>query len=302
MLPTEPEICIKVFICYSHDDQELRNRLEQHLSALIYSGKITIWQDQKILPGANWEDQINAHLGEADLILLLISASFISSQYCWNKELRTALQRHKDGSARIIPIILKPVDFQDTPLGQLQALPTGIKPITRWSNQDEAFEDVVRGIRTTIEDLRATPREQQRKREQSKQQWLSAGEEHWNAGCHTEAIAAYEQAIRLDPNFVLAYNGKGAALSCLGRHEEAISAYEQAIRLDPNFAISYHNKGTSLYILERYEEALSAHEQAIRLDPKDIYYYGKSSTLEKLGRRTEAKLVDWKVIISKIWG
>jgi hypothetical protein len=80
MSPAKAEICAKVFVCYSHDDEALRNRLEQHLSTLIYSGKITIWQDQKIPLGANWEDQINTHLSEADLILLLISASFIASK------------------------------------------------------------------------------------------------------------------------------------------------------------------------------------------------------------------------------
>src|SRR5215469_15127066 len=121
MSPSESAISVKVFICYSHADQELRHRLEEHLSALIYSGKITIWQDQKIPLGANWEDQINTHLSEADLILPLVSASFIASKYCWNKEVQIALARHKEGTARVVPIILRPVHWQDTPLGQLQA-------------------------------------------------------------------------------------------------------------------------------------------------------------------------------------
>ena len=112
----KPETSIRVFISYAHTDKELRKELEEHLSALKYSGKITIWQDQEIPAGANWEDQINTHLNEADLILLLISANFIASKYCWNKEVKTALRRHNDGNVRVIPIILKPVDFQDTPL------------------------------------------------------------------------------------------------------------------------------------------------------------------------------------------
>ena len=84
MPPIESEISVKVFICYSHADQDLRQELEEHLSPLIYAGKITIWQDQQIPLGANWRDQINTRLNEADLILPFISAKFIASQYCWN--------------------------------------------------------------------------------------------------------------------------------------------------------------------------------------------------------------------------
>ena len=150
MQPIEPDISIKIFISYSHADQELHKKLEDHLSVLKYSGEITIWQDQEIPPGANWEDQIDTHLNGADMILLLISASFIASNYCWNKEVQAALQRHKAGTVRVIPIILKPVHWQNTPLGQLQALPTGAKPVTQWNDHDAAFEDVVRGIQGIV--------------------------------------------------------------------------------------------------------------------------------------------------------
>ena len=159
MPPAEPQISVKVFISYSHADHELRNKLEEHLSPLKYTGKITIWQDQEIPPGTNWEDQINTHLNEADLILLLISASFIASKYCWNKEVQTALQRHKAGKVRVIPIILRRVSWQDTPLGQLQALPTEAKPITQWNDLDDALDDVVQGIRMVVENLLITLRE-----------------------------------------------------------------------------------------------------------------------------------------------
>jgi hypothetical protein len=173
MQPTESEASIKVFVSYSHADQELCKKLEDHLSSLKYSGKITIWQDQEIPPGATWGDQIYTQLNNADLILLLISASFIASKYCWSKEVEIALQRHKDGNARVVPIILKPVHWQDTPLGQLQALPTGAKPVTRWNDQDDAFEDVVSGIRKVVEDLRVTLREQYQKRWQSESKDIS---------------------------------------------------------------------------------------------------------------------------------
>ena len=98
-------------------------------------------------------NQIHTHLNKADLILLLISASFIASKYCWNREVEIALQRHKDGNVWVLPIILRPVYWQGTPLGQLQALPTGAKPVTRWNDPDDAFEDVVLGIRKVVGDF-----------------------------------------------------------------------------------------------------------------------------------------------------
>lgn len=146
MSSLELKIRIKVFISYAHEDRDLRKKLEDHLSSLKHSGEISIWQDQEIPLGANWKDQINTHLDEAHLILLLVSSSFLASDYCWNKEVQAALSRHKVGTVRVVPIILRPVNWQNTPLGQLQALPRGAKPVTQWDNQDAALEDVVRGI------------------------------------------------------------------------------------------------------------------------------------------------------------
>ena len=154
MRPIEPERSVKVFISYAHADQELHKKLIDHLRSLKHSEKILIWQDKEIPLGVNWKDQINIHLDEAHLILLLVSANFIASDYCWNKEVQAALERHKAGTVRVVPIILKPVHWQDTPLGQLQALPTEAKPVSQWDDQDAALEDVVRGIRRIVQDLR----------------------------------------------------------------------------------------------------------------------------------------------------
>jgi ABC-type branched-subunit amino acid transport system substrate-binding protein len=141
---------IKVFISYAHEDQELHKKLRKHLSLLERSGQITIWQDQEILAGEDWENQIDLRLNEADLILLLVSASFIASNYCWNKEVQAALQRHSTGMVRVIPVILRPVHWKEPPLGQLQALPTEAKPVTQWNDHDAALDNVVQGIRHAI--------------------------------------------------------------------------------------------------------------------------------------------------------
>src|SRR5436305_13692624 len=156
MQSPELEICVKVFVSYAHEDQEYHQKLLQHLSLLMHSGKITIWHDQELLAGVDWENQINTRLSEADIILLLISANFLASKYCWNKEFQVALSRHKRGEAWIIPIIVKPVDWRSSPLGQFQVLPTGSKPVTQWNDLEAAFEDVVQGIRKVVEQSQVT--------------------------------------------------------------------------------------------------------------------------------------------------
>ncbi|HEY6409108.1 MAG TPA: tetratricopeptide repeat protein [Ktedonobacteraceae bacterium] len=124
----------------------------------------------------------------------------------------------------------------------------------------------------------------------TKEQWLDEGNALINLKRDEEAIVAYEQAIRLDPNFAFAYIGKGTALYDLKRDEEALASYEQAIRLDPNYADAYYNKGAAFYYLTRYEEAIAAYDQAIRLDPNLAFaYYGKGMALEALKKSTEAQ-------------
>ena len=90
-------------------------------------------------------------MNTADIILLLISADFLASDYCYSTELARALQRQEQGTARVIPVLLRPVDWRIAPLNHLQALPTNNRPITLWENRDEAFENVARGIRAVVD-------------------------------------------------------------------------------------------------------------------------------------------------------
>jgi hypothetical protein len=131
----------------------LRDELEKHLAVLQRQGVITSWHDRKIGAGSEWEKQIDTHLDTAHLILLLISADFLASDYCYDVELKRAMERHEAGQARVIPIILRNVDWQGAPFGALQALPINARPITSWENRDDAFADVARGIRAAIEEF-----------------------------------------------------------------------------------------------------------------------------------------------------
>lgn len=141
----------KVFMSYSHKDEELRNELGSHLAALRRQGLISEWYDRKILPGDVIGEQISDQLLAADIVLLLVSADFIASNYCYEREMSVALQRHENNEAVVIPIILRDVDWHSTPLGKLNALPTDGKPVMMHGNQDAAFADVARGIRRLVE-------------------------------------------------------------------------------------------------------------------------------------------------------
>jgi hypothetical protein len=147
--PTPP--AIEVFFSYAHEDESLRDKLAKHLKLLERQGVIQGWHDRQILPGTEWQGQLDRHLETAQIILLLISADFLASDYCYDIEMKRALERHEAGDARVIPIILRPVDNWDqSPFGKLQALPKGGKPITRWPNEDEAFANVAQGIRAVV--------------------------------------------------------------------------------------------------------------------------------------------------------
>src|SRR5437660_11262721 len=138
---------IELFFSYSHRDQDLRDQLETHLKLLQRQGLISSWHDRKIGAGDEWAGQIDAHLNSAQIILLLISADFIASAYCYDIEMKRAMQRHDAGKAIIIPVILRPCDWHKTPFGKLQVLPTDGRPVTgrSWHYLDEAFLDIARG-------------------------------------------------------------------------------------------------------------------------------------------------------------
>lgn len=143
---------IELFYSYAHEDEALRERLEVHLTLLKRQGILQDWHDRDIGAGSEWAKQISAHLESADLVLLLISPDFIASDYCWDIELKRAMERHEAGEARVIPIILRETDWTGAPFGKLQALPKDAKPVKSWPDQDAAFVDIARGIRKAAEE------------------------------------------------------------------------------------------------------------------------------------------------------
>ena len=140
-----------VFYSYASADEDLRNRLAKHLIQLKHEELISEWYDQQILAGSDRAQAIDQAIHSAHLILLLVSSDYLASDTCYQTEMQQAMARHKRNKARVIPIILRPCDWQHSPLKDFQCLPRDGKPVTKWSDQDEAFHTITQSLRGVIE-------------------------------------------------------------------------------------------------------------------------------------------------------
>ena len=141
-----------IFIAYARRDTDLLEELRLHLKPLERTGRALIWYDGLIEPGAVWEESIKKSLHRADIILLLVSAHAIASDYFYEKEMTDALHRHEQGAATVVPLIIRPCTWRATPLSKLQALPKDGKPVSSWNDTHEAWSDAVEAILTLIEE------------------------------------------------------------------------------------------------------------------------------------------------------
>jgi hypothetical protein len=137
----------KAFISYSHRDEKALERLHIHLAMLRREGKIAAWYDREILAGDDVDAEISASLAESEIFLALVSPDFLASNYCYEREMTEALERHAKGTLRVVPIILEPCDWKSTPLSKLKALPKDGKAISTWTNENVAYLDVVTELR-----------------------------------------------------------------------------------------------------------------------------------------------------------
>src|SRR5579885_673910 len=144
---------LEIFYSYAPQDDTLRHKLDNHLALLRQQGLIRTWHERDISAGSLWAAEIDAHLQAARLILLLISPDFVASDYCYGTEMQAALQRHEAGTARVIPILLRPCDLTHAPFAKLQVLPRNAKAVTMWTNRDAAFAEIAQEIRGAINAL-----------------------------------------------------------------------------------------------------------------------------------------------------
>lgn len=148
---------IRVFISYSHKDEDLRDQLEVQLAMLKRQGLVEVWHDRRLVAGDRLDWTISKELDDADVILLLVSPDFLASDYCYKIEKGRALERHRTGEARLISVILRPCDWMRTDLAEFLVTPRDGKAITQWPDRDEAFLNVVQSIRSALDEIGKTP-------------------------------------------------------------------------------------------------------------------------------------------------
>jgi len=143
---------LKIFISYSHGDEKpFIEEFKKHLVPLKDKGLVEEWYDRKILPGEDYQNQIDNNLEDADIICLFISKNFLASENC-KKEKKKALELRNKKGTQVIPIILSPCEWQDyEDISKLLALPTDGKAISTFQNRDEAWVDVYKRLKEVIE-------------------------------------------------------------------------------------------------------------------------------------------------------
>ena len=146
---------VTIFISYAHADEELKKELDKYLKMLKRSGKVETWNDRELIAGQEWDDVIMTELSKANIILLLISVDFNASDFIWDKELASAMIRHEEGTAHVVPVILRRCEWSSLPYAKLQALPRNGKPVTEYANRDEAFTEIAVGIEKLVDYIRA---------------------------------------------------------------------------------------------------------------------------------------------------
>ena len=135
-----------IFLSYSHKDEQYKLKLISHLAPLIRSGKITVWDDSKIKAGAKWKDEILNQLRSSEIILILVSADFIHSDFCFSTEIQEALKIRDSGKGILVPVIIKPCLWEETFFGNLHVIPKNGKALSTWKNENDAFVEVVKEL------------------------------------------------------------------------------------------------------------------------------------------------------------
>ncbi|MFK8102796.1 MAG: WG repeat-containing protein [Saprospiraceae bacterium] len=252
---------INIFIAYAREDKAYLEELRVQLSILERIKLVDkIWYDGLIQAGTNWENEIHQALENSDIILLLVSADFIASDFCYDKEMKRAIELNETGKVRTIPIILRPCLWERTPLSVLEALPEGAFPIasTHWEDKDEPYKLVVEAIEKIILDLKAgqidIPKEQN---QASFTQWIEEAEnlmaqEDWN-----KAQAQLREALHLYQK------GFQPSLVTINRKiEHCQEKAEDQMYYDQNLI-----QGKKAYEEGAYETAYNYFKQALHFKP-----------------------------------
>lgn len=266
---------LRLVYCYAPEDREWRDEIDLHLENVKRNCHITDTLDGVLQWDWEQKERPFAFLKENDLVLLLVSVHFNTSDPVAQLDLCTRLEALRwSGGCFVITLLLETVAWDGTPYGAATLLPSDGRSLLAWQNRQSAFQNIESGIFTSIEDL-----------------WFARGEWLQNeARDYEKAIKAYEEALRMNTYKIGAWYGKGNALLELKQYEEALDAYEKALWIDSAFSWAWYAKGRALVGLNLYNEALGAYDEALHIIPSNHHFwYWKGEALKALGRKGEAR-------------
>ena len=261
---TETSTSIEVLCCYSRTDEKWLRKVETHLSLLQRQGLISLWHDRLIVPGADWAKIIDAHLETASVILLLVSADFLASNYCYSIEMKRALERQEAGEARVVPILVRPADWKSAPFAHLQVLPTNAKPLASWRDEDRALADVAAGIRRVVEDVPLPLQKPVAVTGTIGSGMLSLHFEDADALDPDQMLKRAQRLIQEDPS-PCSYGLAGMILAAAGLHRTAARYLLRSVQEDEDQPSTWFNLGQAYELIGETEKASEALIRALRL-------------------------------------
>ena len=258
---------LKVFITYSHQDTDAKDKLIECLAVMKQQDMITTWHDNEILPGDKWREAISNNLANSDILLYLVSASSLASENC-NKELGDALGHN----IRVVSIILESCDWQNHKLSEYEVIPDKGGSINESTHKSKAWQNVVNGIREVVNKMQSQTSDSAQKEALSN--WIfQQGNFLITIGQIDRSIEAYLRAIELDPDSAKIYNNRGNAYEIKNDVDLAITDYTKAIELDPELAVAYSNRGAAYDIKGYADQAIVDLDKAIELEPDNAVAY-----------------------------
>ena len=290
---------LKGFITYSHEDTQAKRELRKRLAVMEQGNELVTWDDGQLTPGDKaLQADILKEVVNSNLLLYLVSAASLASKNC-NKELAEAL----NSGIRVIPIILEYCDWSYHQLSAFEVLPHKGKPISRWSDQSEGWQNVVSGIRRTIDKMQsqANPSSGTSEEELRAELVFQCGNVQILLGQLDRAIEIYSDAVELRSRHVPTYNNRGVAYLSKSKLDNAIADFSKAIELHPQFSLVYYNRGIAYDKKENFGEAIVDYTWAITLKSDSPHaYYNRGLAYSNKGEFNKAITDYTKAITLKL--
>jgi len=295
---------LTMLYCYASGDGQWLEEIDLHLSKLKRQCSLISRFDGELVSTTEQKEQLLARFQESDLVLLLLSGHFKKVTAFWDELSHASWKLRWLGGCRVIVLLLEPIDWNDAPFTAREIIPRSTRPLIEW--QDPGPVDYINVFPGDIRPLMEWP-SQELAFQQIEQEIRIAVEKHWLARGNylrdegggvwdEEALAAYDEALRLNLSIRDAWYGKADVLNGLKRYNEALHACDEALRIDPMYFWVWYSKGNALTGLKRYEEALQAYDEALRASDEKLQLHAvfsslwnaKGSALASLKRYEEA--------------